>query len=142
VTYTQIAVAAVLFTVVVDLALLRTRLLLRRLFWVAYAIIVFFQLVTNGVLTGFRIVRYDGEAIIGTSRPVFLGQGRLFWAPIEDLLFGFALVTLTMVLWVWWGRRGVQPTPVAGPPRGPFRRRSSAGADRLHPRGSGDGETT
>jgi hypothetical protein len=38
-------------------------------------------------------------------------------APVEDLLFGFTLVLLTLVLWVWWGRRGVQRTPYAGPPR-------------------------
>jgi lycopene cyclase domain-containing protein len=139
-TYTQIAASAVLVTVVVDLFVLRTRLLARRLFWVAYAIVVFFQLLTNGVLTGFRIVRYDGNAIIGTSQPVFLGAGRLFWAPIEDLMFGFVLVTLTLVLWVWWGRRGLQPTPLAGPPRGSFAR--LAGTNRLDPRRSGDREPT
>jgi lycopene cyclase domain-containing protein len=139
-TYTQIAVSAVLITVLVDLIALRTRLLQRRVFWVAYGIVLFFQLVTNGVLTGFRIVRYDGAAILGTSQPVFLGDGRLFWAPIEDVLFGFALVTLTLVLWVWWGRRGLQPTPQAGPPRGAFRR--SARADRLEPRRTGDGQAT
>ena len=38
-------------------------------FWMAYPIIVFFQLLTNGVLTGFRIVRYSGEAILGSSTP-------------------------------------------------------------------------
>jgi lycopene cyclase domain-containing protein len=139
-TYTQIAVCAVVITVLVDLIALRTRLLQRRVFWVAYGIVLFFQLVTNGVLTGFRIVRYDGAAILGTSQPVFLGDGRLFWAPIEDVLFGFALVTLTLVLWVWWGRRGLQPTPQAGPPRGAFRR--SARADRLEPRRTGDGQAT
>jgi hypothetical protein len=121
VSYTQIAVLAVVAVVVVDLLVLRTRLLARRAFWVAYAIIVFFQLLTNGVLTGFRIVRYDGAAILGSSTPTsgappFLGDGRIAYAPVEDLLFGFALVVLTLVLWVWWGRRGVQRTPYAGPP--------------------------
>ena len=31
-------------------------------------------------------------------------------------MFGFALILLTIALWVFWGRRGVQRTPVAGPP--------------------------
>ena len=111
----------VLVVVVLDLAVFRTRLLARRVFWASYAIIVSFQLLTNGVLTGFRIVRYDGGAIVGSSTPVegpppFLGDGRIAFAPFEDLLFGFALVVLTLVLWVWWGRRGVQRTPYAGPP--------------------------
>jgi len=121
-TYTQLAFVAVGLVVVLDLAIARTRLLRRRVFWTAYAIIVFFQLVTNAILTGLRIVRYDGAAIVGTSTPTdapppFLGDGRIAYAPFEDLLFGFALVTLTLVLWVWAGRRGVERTPYAGPPR-------------------------
>lgn len=121
-TYTQLALLGVAGVVVLDLLVLRTRLLTRRAFWTAYAIVVGFQLLTNGVLTGLRIVRYDGAAIIGTSTPAdapppFLGDGRIAYAPVEDLLFGFALVVLTLVLWVWLGRRGVQRTPYAGPPR-------------------------
>jgi len=121
-TYTQLAVAAVALVMVLDLVVVRTRLLRRKVFWTAYAIIAFFQLVTNGILTGLRIVRYDGAAIVGSSTPVdarppFLGDGRIAYAPFEDLLFGFALVLLTLVLWVWAGRRGVQRTPYAGPPR-------------------------
>ena len=121
-TYTQLGVVAVLVMLAADLWLFRTRLVTRKVFWTAYAIIVFFQLLTNGVLTGFRIVRYDGEAIIGSSTPAtgpppFIGDGRLVFAPVEDLMFGFALVMLTLVLWVWWGRRGVERTPYAGPPR-------------------------
>jgi lycopene cyclase domain-containing protein len=122
VSYTALAQLGVLVVVVLDLAVLRTRLLARRVFWVSYAIVVSFQLLTNGVLTGLRIVRYDGEAILGSSTPVdsapaFLGDGRIAFAPVEDLLFGFALVVLTQALWVWLGRRGVQRTPYSGPPR-------------------------
>jgi len=120
-TYTQLAFLAVGLVVAWDLVVLRTRLLARRVFWMAYAIIVFFQLVTNGVLTGLRIVRYSGAAIIGSSTPPagpppFIGDGRLAFAPVEDLLFGFALVVLSLTLWVAWGRRGVQREPMAGPP--------------------------
>jgi hypothetical protein len=121
VTYTQLGVVAVILVAVVDLGLLRTRLLRRRVFWVSYAIIVFFQLVTNGMFTGFGIVRYDGDAIIGSTSPdsgppPFLGDGRIAFAPVEDLLFGFALVLLSLSLWVFWGRRGIDRTPTAGPP--------------------------
>lgn len=121
-TYTQLAVLGVVVVVLLDLVVVRTRLLRRRAFWTAYAIIVFFQLVTNATLTGLRIVRYDGAAIVGSSTPAdapppFLGDGRIAYAPFEDLLFGFALVVLTLVLWVRLGRRGVQRTPYSGPPR-------------------------
>ncbi len=109
-TYTQAAVLGVLATIALDLWVLRTRLLLRKAFWTAYAIVVFFQLVTNGVLTGRGIVFYDGDAITGSSSragetPALLGDGRIVFAPFEDLLFGFALVVQTLAWWVWWGRR-------------------------------------
>jgi lycopene cyclase domain-containing protein len=97
--YTTLAVLGVGLAIVLDLFVLRTRLLTRRIFWVSYAIIVFFQLVTNGVLTGRDIVTYDPDAILGL---------RIVYAPVEDLLFGFSLVVQTLAWWVWWGRRGVQ----------------------------------
>jgi hypothetical protein len=121
VTYTQLAVLGVVLVVVWDLWILRTRLLTRRVFWMAYPIIVFFQLLTNGVLTGFRIVRYSGDEILGSSTPEdrpppAFGDGRILFAPVEDLMFGFALVMLTLTLWVFLGRRGIQRGPMSGPP--------------------------
>jgi lycopene cyclase domain-containing protein len=120
-TYTRLGVIAVLLVIVLDLWVFRTRLITRPVFWVSYAIIVFFQLVTNGLFTGFGIVQYDGDAIIGSTSPEsgappFLGDGRIAFAPVEDLLFGFAIVLSTLVLWVFWGRRGVDRTPKCGPP--------------------------
>jgi lycopene cyclase domain-containing protein len=121
-TYTQLGVVAVILMLILDLGILRTRLVTRKVFWVSYAIIVFFQLITNGMFTGFGIVKYDGDAIIGSTSPVegpppFIGDGRLAYAPVEDLLFGFAIVLMSLSLWIFWGRRGVQRTPKAGPPR-------------------------
>lgn len=120
-TYTQIAIVAVLLVVAVDLSVFRTRLVTRKAFWAAYAIIVFFQLITNGLFTGFGIVLYDGAAIMGSTSPTggpppMFGDGRIAFAPAEDLLFGFALILLTLIMWVWLGRRGVQPLPKPGPP--------------------------
>ena len=97
-TYTALALLGVGYAVVLDLAVLRTRLLGRRAFWVAYAIVVSFQLLTNGWLTGRGIVRYDDAAITGL---------RIAYAPVEDLLFGFSLVVQTLAWWVFWGRRRV-----------------------------------
>jgi lycopene cyclase domain-containing protein len=121
-TYTELAVIGVLVVIVLDLFVFKTRLLRRRVFWVSYSIVIFFQLVTNGILTGFGIVEYDGAAIIGSSTPkdsppAFIGDGRLVYAPIEDLLFGFSLVVLTLIIWIWLGRKGVQREPKSGPPR-------------------------
>lgn len=95
-TYTVAAGIGLAGAVVVDLAVLRTRLVASRLFWVAYAIVFGFQLLINGILTTRGVVRYPDRAIVGV---------RLVGAPVEDLVFGFALVLLTLGLWTWAGRR-------------------------------------
>lgn len=95
-TYTELVLVALATAAVCDELLLRTRLLRRRAFWTAYAIMFCFQLLVNGVLTGLRIVRYEPSTIIGV---------RLAYAPIEDLGFGFALILLTLSCWVALGRR-------------------------------------
>jgi lycopene cyclase domain-containing protein len=96
VSYTSLAVAGVVGAVLLDVLVLRTRLVGRRVFWTAYAIVLVFQLLTNGWLTGRDIVRYDDSAILGWH---------VVFAPVEDLLFGFSLVLQTLTWWVWWGRR-------------------------------------
>ena len=95
-TYSALAVVAVVAVLVVDLAVLRTRLVTRRVFWTAYAIVLAFQLLVNGLLAGRQVVRYDPSVIWGP---------RLASAPVEDLLFGFALVTLTLASWAAVNRR-------------------------------------
>ena len=105
--YTALAVVGVVAALVLDLAVLRTRVVTRRAFWASYAIVVTFQLLTNGWLTGRDIVVYDDDAILGW---------RLVFAPVEDLLFGFSLVLQTIAWWVWWGRR---LRPAAGSSRDP-----------------------
>ncbi len=107
-TYTQLAVLGVVCAVVLDVWVLRTRLLGRKVFWVTYAILFGFQLLTNAVLSGTGVVRYAAASSLGSGEVVFLGEGRIAYAPVEDLLFGFALVVATLSLWVWWGRRGLQ----------------------------------
>ena len=99
-TYSALAVTAVVAVLVVDLAVLRTRMVTRRAFWVTYAIIVVFQLLMNGVLTGLDVVTYDPAAIWGP---------RIAYAPVEDLLFGFALVVLTLASWAAVNRRANTP---------------------------------
>jgi lycopene cyclase domain-containing protein len=108
-TYTGIAVVAALGAVALD-RLAHTRLTTSGTWWATYAIIFVFQLLTNGWLTGRRIVRYDPDAILGNGRVRLVGDGRLVFAPVEDLGFGFALVLTTCVVWVWLGRRSGEET--------------------------------
>ena len=124
-TYTSLAIIGIAFAVVLDQLLLKTKLLRRRVFWVSYAIMVVFQLLTNGVLTGRAIVIYNSHDITGVH---------LVYAPIEDLAFGFSLIVQTLAWWVWWGRR----LPDRGAPVSRSApRRNSAGVG-----GKRDAETT
>jgi lycopene cyclase domain-containing protein len=95
-TYTAAAGLGVAAAVALDLMVLRTRMLRRRAFWATYPIVLTFQLVFNGILTGRGVVRYAPQAILGV---------RIVHAPVEDLVFGFALVLATLSVWVWWGER-------------------------------------
>jgi lycopene cyclase domain-containing protein len=99
VTYTELAILSVLIVIIADRYLLRVRLLEKKAYWTAYSIIIFFQLITNWWLTSRNILSYSEEVIIGW---------RVASAPVEDLLFGFSMVTLTMSLWIFWGRKGIQ----------------------------------
>lgn len=99
VTYTVAAVAGIVVALVLDVAILRTRLVTRAVFWLTYPIVLVGQFVTNGVLTGRGIVRYAPETIVGL---------RIGYAPVEDLGFGFALVLVTLSVWVRLGRSKVR----------------------------------
>ena len=94
--YTQIALFAVPAAIFIDLFLLKTRLITRKSFWTAYSIMLFFQLVTNWWLTSRGILTYDENVIIGA---------RIASAPVEDLLFGFAMILVSISFWIFWGKR-------------------------------------
>ena len=100
--YSDIAITAFGIAVMADLFLFKNSLLTRPAFWTSYAIILPFQLLTNWWLTSKNIVMYSPDAIVGL---------RIFSAPAEDLIFGFALVLSVMGMWEFWGRRGMQRDP-------------------------------
>jgi len=100
--YSDIAITAFAIAVMADLVLFKNSLLTRPAFWTSYAIILPFQLITNWWLTSKNIVMYNPDAIVGL---------RIFSAPAEDLLFGFALIVGVMDMWEFWGRRGMQRDP-------------------------------
>jgi len=96
--YTQIAIISVIAAIVLDLLIIKSKLIRKPVFWTSYAIILPFQLITNWWLTSREIVSYNPDAILGL---------RLASAPVEDLLFGFSLVLSVLSLWIYWGRKGI-----------------------------------
>lgn len=88
--YTQITVYALILTIFFDMFITKNSLLSTIRFWLSYVIIVPFQLITNWWLTSREIVTYNPDAIIGL---------RVAGAPVEDLIFGFAMILAVMSMW-------------------------------------------
>ena len=91
--YTVPAAAAVAVVVLVEVFLLRTGLFRRPGYWITIAIVTAFQIPVDGWLTKLSdpIVRYAPEHITNWRFP---------WdIPVEDFLFGFALVTAVLLAW-------------------------------------------
>lgn len=91
--YTLPAAVAVLLVCTTELAVLRTGLFRRPAYWLSMLIVLGFQIPVDGWLTKLSspIVIYDDKQLSGVRFP--------FDIPIEDFLFGFALVTAVLLLW-------------------------------------------
>jgi lycopene cyclase domain-containing protein len=91
--YTALAAISVVAVLLVEMCWLRTGLLRSRAYWIAIGICYGFMIAVNGWLTkrSAPIVLYDERRTTGWRFP---------WdIPVEDYLFGFALLTLTMLTW-------------------------------------------
>ena len=92
--YTVAATAAATAVVVLDLRVWRTGLFSRRSYQAAMAICLFFMIVVNGWLTKLSapIVIYDPDQKSPWRFPLNI--------PVEDYLFGFALLHWVLARWV------------------------------------------
>ena len=91
--YTVPAVLGIVGVCALELAVLRTGLFRRPAYWLSMLIVVGFQILTDGWLTKLSapIVVYDDRQNSGIRFP--------FDIPVEDFLFGFAVVTAVLLLW-------------------------------------------
>ncbi|MEV0675075.1 lycopene cyclase domain-containing protein [Actinosynnema sp. NPDC050436] len=91
--YLLAASLSVVVVVVLEAAVLRTGLFRKPAYWFALAVVLAFQVPVDGWLTKLDapVVLYADWAISGLRVP---------WdIPVEDFLFGFSMVTLTLLLW-------------------------------------------
>jgi lycopene cyclase domain-containing protein len=91
--YTLPAVVAVAVVCALEFWVLRTGLFRRPAYWISMVIVLGFQIPVDGWLTKLSapIVLYDDRHTSGIRFP--------FDIPVEDFLFGFALVTAALLLW-------------------------------------------
>jgi lycopene cyclase domain-containing protein len=91
--YLFAAVAAAVFVVLLELCVLRTGLFTLPAYWVTMGIVLGFQVPVDGWLTKLDapVVLYADWAISGVRVP---------WdIPVEDFLYGFAMVTAVLMTW-------------------------------------------
>ncbi|RSN24099.1 lycopene cyclase domain-containing protein [Amycolatopsis roodepoortensis] len=91
--YTVPAVVAVVVVVLAEVVVLKTGLFRKPAYWITMAIVLGFQIPVDGWLTKLSapIVLYAPEHVTGWRFP---------WdIPVEDFLFGYALVTAVLLLW-------------------------------------------
>ncbi len=91
--YTLPAVLAVIAVCALEFGVLRTGLFRRPAYWISMVIVFAFMIPVDGWLTKLSapIVIYDDNHTSGVRFP--------FDIPVEDFLFGFALVTAVLLLW-------------------------------------------
>lgn len=97
--YTLPAVISVVVVAVLELAVLHTGLFRKPAYWISMVIVLGFQVPVDGWLTKLSapIVIYDEKHTSGIRFP---------WdIPVEDFLFGWALVTAVLLLWERQGRK-------------------------------------
>ncbi len=94
--YTIPAVIAAVLTVSLDLLILRTKVLLTRHFRRMIGFMAIGFLLCNGVLTAVPVVTYNPSDMLGI---------RIFTIPIEDFVYGFSLITLTISIYEFINRR-------------------------------------
>lgn len=97
--YPLFTVVAVVAVVVAELAWFRTGIFRTAQYWLAIAITFFFQSFVDGWLTKLSnpIVIYNPAQQSGLRFP---------WdIPVEDFGFGWAMVTLTILVWLRLGKR-------------------------------------
>ncbi|MBN2482859.1 MAG: lycopene cyclase domain-containing protein [Candidatus Omnitrophica bacterium] len=93
--YTVFAAISVVVTILID-RITGVSLLKNKKFWVYFMLFVILMIIVNGFITGAGIVRYNPKMILGIK------YGTI---PLEDFLFNFSLVTLTIVSWEFFKKK-------------------------------------
>ena len=88
--YTLLSIVAATLAIATDVVL-KTKLLQQSRYYLFLGIIFVFKLLVNGYLTA-HIVIYNAQHILGW---------RILSIPLEDFIYGFALITFCISIWEW-----------------------------------------
>jgi lycopene cyclase domain-containing protein len=90
--YTILAILSLLIVFLIE-ARLKSGIFRRVIFWFFLLIIAGFKFLVNGYLTAEGIVLYNHRFFLGV---------RIGSIPLEDFIFGFSMVSVTIILWEYF----------------------------------------
>lgn len=94
--YTLAALLAAAITLAMDLSVFRTKVVLTRHYLKFIGFMTIGFLFCNGILTAVPIVTYNPSEMLNV---------RFFTIPVEDFVYGFALVTSTISIYEFINRK-------------------------------------
>ncbi|MCX5894932.1 MAG: lycopene cyclase domain-containing protein [Proteobacteria bacterium] len=89
--YTLLAIVSVFMTIFLDY-MSGIRVLRKNVYYIFFSVIICFKFLVNGYLTKY-IVMYDPQFFMGL---------RLGTIPLEDFLFGFSMITMSIIFWEYF----------------------------------------
>jgi len=92
--YTLLACLSVIITILLDW-ISGINVLRRKIFYLFFAVILCIKFVVNGYLTSW-IVLYNPQQFLGY---------RIGTIPLEDFLFGFSMVTMSIIFWEYFKKK-------------------------------------
>ena len=93
--YTFLALISVVLVLILDVFIAETKLITKSKFWLFQAICFVLQFVVDGFLTWRPIYIVNPDKILKIY---------LFTTPLENFIFGFSMLTLTVVCFEWLTR--------------------------------------
>ncbi|MCF7916381.1 MAG: lycopene cyclase domain-containing protein [Candidatus Omnitrophica bacterium] len=93
--YTLISFISIFLTIFLN-KILKTNLFKRSEYYIYLLLIMVGELIVNGAITSEGIVKYN---------PDFFMNLRIGSIPVEDFLFGFSMVTTTIILWEFFKKK-------------------------------------
>ena len=93
--YTLLSLLSIILAAILDFKV-KTFILKRKEYYLFLIVILFFKILVNGYLTGKNIVVYN---------PDFFLKVRFGSIPVEDFLFGFSMITVTITCWEHFKRK-------------------------------------
>jgi len=91
--YTQILFGFFLTALVMDLFLLKTKLILQTKFWILIVFVIFMQTIFDNWLNG----RWgNGNYIVGPYDPKYYSGIKILFTPLENYIFGIVLIWMVI----------------------------------------------